>query len=280
MNWKQRHKCRCYMHIYKKKQRIFVILFLCREVMRMKLAVKEAQVLQGVKNSAYDLLKAEFLYHSNKIEGDKFSRKELDRLVYEAIVEGRHHINDVTETFNTLKLFDNLIDTLGQTLTKRLLLQFHAILKDRTIDYDLFLAGCWKKMQNIISGTNLKLTEPEDVEIKIIELIAIWNESDKSLDDIIKFHVSFEKIHPYQDGNGRIGRLIILKQCIENNIDLVIINEKLSKEYKAALYQAQMKNNYIDIKNIFITSQELADQNMPFLKETLEYIRRSEGGTI
>lgn len=246
-----------------------------KEVVEMYISVVELQNLQGVKNSAYDVLKSDFLYNSNKIEGSNFSKSESDKLVYESIVEGSHHINDVIEAFNSIQLFEYIITTLGNDLTKKSLLIFHMILKDRTLGYDLFLAGCWKKMQNQISNSDLCLAKPEEVETKINELLMEWNQSDKTFEDIIKFHVTFEHIHPYQDGSGRIGRFIILKQCIENNIDLAVIDGSLSKEYKAALYKAQTKNDYSDIKHIFELSQQKADKRMPFVQETLNCIRNS-----
>ncbi len=101
-----------------------------------------------------------------------------------------------------------------------------------------------------------------------------WNTSEKGLDDVMIFHAKFEKIHPFQDGNGRIGRFLMLKQCIENNIDLIMIDDEYAKQYKEALYKAQAENDYAELKNIFISCQERLDNKLDFLKETLEYMEK------
>ncbi len=95
----------------------------------------------------------------------------------------------------------------------------------------------------MISGVDLKLAQPWEVDIRIEELLLKWETSSKSLQDIAKSHAIFESIHPFQDGNGRIGRFIMLKQCIENNIDLILIDDYYSKNYKELLYVAQSKKD-------------------------------------
>lgn len=124
----------------------------------------------------------------------------------------------------------------------------------------------------MITGTQLELAQPWEVEIRIEELLNEWNMSEKKLDDIMRFHARFEKIHPFQDGNGRIGRFLMLKQCIENCIDLILIDDEYSKQYKEALYRAQTENEYAELKRIFISCQERLNDKLSFLKETLEYM--------
>lgn len=230
------------------------------------------QYLKDTPNSAYNLLKIEFLYYSNKLEGSTFTKNDLEKLLQENIIEGSHQIDDFYETINSTKLFDYVINTLHEPLTKPLLLKLHSMLKTNTMDEVLGFAGCWKKIPSMITGIKLKFVQPDEVEIKIEELLNEWHASGKKLDDIMKFHAEFEKIHPFQNSNGRIGRLLILKQCVENNIDLILIGDEYSKQYKKALYKAQTENEYAELKKIFIACQEHLEDKLSFLKETLEYM--------
>lgn len=171
------------------------------------------KLLKDTPNSAYETLKIDFLYCSNKLEGSTFTKENLIKYLHDNIVEGSHKIGDVYETINSTELFDFVIDTLGEPLSKTLMLEFHRMLKDKTLDHERGFAGCWKKIPNMISGIDLKLAQPWEVDSQIEELMKQWEETDKTFDDIIKFHAQFENIHPYQDGNGRIGRFLILKKC-------------------------------------------------------------------
>lgn len=235
-------------------------------------------LLKNTPNSAYESVKTEFLYHSNKLEGSTFTKENLEKYLQENIIEGSHKIDDVYETINSTKLFDFVVETLGEPLSKRLMLEFHRMLKDKTLDHERGFSGCWKKIPNMISGVDLKLAQPWEVEYKIDDLISQWENSNKKLEDIIKFHAQFENIHPYQDGNGRIGRFIMLKQCVENNVDLILIDDQYSKEYKQALYVAQSQNDYTKLTEIFKQCQELLDEKLEFLKETIDYINKNDIG--
>lgn len=236
------------------------------------------KLLKNTPNSAYESVKTEFLYHSNKLEGSTFTKENLEKYLQENIIEGSHKIDDVYETINSTKIFDFVVETLGEPLSKRLMLEFHRMLKDKTLDHERDFSGCWKKIPNMISGIDLKLAQPWEVEYKIDDLIIQWENSNKKLEDIIKFHAQFENIHPYQDGNGRIGRFIMLKQCVENNIDLILIDDQYSKEYKQALYVAQSQNDYTKLTEIFKQCQELLDEKLEFLKETIDYINENDMG--
>lgn len=244
----------------------------------MILSTSVIQFLKDTPNSAYNSVKTEFLYHSNKLEGSTFTRENLEKYLQERIVEGSHNIDDIYETTNSTKVFDFVIQTLQEPLSKRLILEFHQMLKDKTLDQERGFAGCWKKIPNMISGTNLKLAEPWEVDMKIEVLLEEWNGSSKQLDDIMKFHARFENIHPFQDGCGRIGRFIMLKQCIENNVDLVMINDVYSKQYKEALNKAQTQNDYADLKKIFMQCQQRLDSKLDFLRETIAYMEEHDVG--
>ncbi len=232
--------------------------------------------LKDTPNSAYEGIKTEFLYHSNKLEGSTFTKENLEKYLQQNIIEGSHKLDDVYETINSTKLFDFVILTLGESLSKRLILEFHRMLKDKTLDYERGFAGCWKKIPNQISGVDLKLAQPWEVDIKIDELLSQWESSQKAFQDIIEFHVKFENIHPFQDGNGRVGRFIMLKQCLESDVDLILIDDHYSKEYKQALYLAQSKKDYRPLIEIFEQCQELLNEKLSFLKETIEYMKKHD----
>lgn len=234
--------------------------------------------LKDAPNSAYEILKIEFLYNSNKLEGSTFTKENLEKYLQQNIIEGSHKLDDVYETINSTQLFDFVVLTLGEPLSKRLILEFHRMLKDKTLDYERGFAGCWKKIPNMISGVDLKLAQPWEVDIKMDELISKWELSQKTFEDIIEFHAKFENIHPFQDGNGRIGRFIMLKQCLESEVDLILIDDHYSKEYKQALYLAQSKNDYHQLIDIFEQCQKLLDEKLSFLKETIEYMRNNDIG--
>ena len=234
--------------------------------------------LKNTPNSAYESIKTEFLYHSNKLEGSTFTKENLEKYLQQNIIEGSHRIDDVYETINSVKLFDFVVETLNEPLSKRLILEFHRMLKDKTLDHERGFAGCWKKIPNMISGVDLKLAQPWEVDIKIEELLLKWELSSKSLQDIVEFHARFENIHPFQDGNGRIGRFLMFKQCIENKVNLVLIDDYYSKEYKEALYIAQSKKDMSGLLNIFEKCQNLLDEKLSFLKETIEYMQKYDIG--
>lgn len=124
-------------------------------------------------------------------------------------------------------------------------------MKKGTVDDEIDNIGKWKKYENRLSKTNLKLCEPHLVENSMFNLLMDWKESKKDIYDIANFHQKFEKIHPFQDGNGRIGRFIILRQCIENSVDLIAIDDKYNKEYREALYEAQTTDNINWLVEVF-----------------------------
>lgn len=242
----------------------------------MKISIDTMQKLSKIKNSVYDAIKVEYLYHSNKLEGSTFSKENLIDLLEQKQVIGEHFLDDVIETKNSLELFDNVIDTLKDPFDKYLLWEWHRLLKKGTVDDEIDNIGKWKKYANRLSKTDLKLCEPHLVENSMFNLFADWNESKKDIYDIANFHQKFEHIHPFQDGNGRIGRFIILRQCIENSVDLIAIDDEYNKEYREALYEAQTTENIEPLVEIFRKCQVRIDEKllsyMPTIKQVSEEI--------
>ena len=239
----------------------------------MKISSKQVNYLSKITNSLYEDLKIEFLYHSNHLEGSTFSRDELDKLLNEKKVQGNHPLDDVIETRNSLDVFDQVIDDSKETLDKFMLFNWHKILKKGTIDDEIHNTGMWKKYENKLRGVDLKLAFPDEVDNFMYNLIADFNElKNVTIKDIANFHYKFELIHPFQDGNGRIGRFIILKQCLEYNIDLIAIDDEYADDYKQALYVAQKTNNSEPLVKVFKKCQQRLNEKLKQYENLLNTI--------
>jgi Fic family protein len=198
---------------------------------------------KGIHNSLNEILKYDFIYHSNKIEGSTFTTEALQMLMEKNIVTGTHTLDDVQETVNSFYTFDLVIDSLDKPLTLEMIKEWHGSLMYRTRLYDLGLAGVFKKYSNKILGANFDTASPWEVEDKLSILINIFNNlKEVTLEDIAKFHLEFERVHPFQDGNGRIGRFIFLKQLLDNRLSLKYMNGETSIEYKKALEESTNNN--------------------------------------
>ena len=239
----------------------------------MKINSKKMKYLSKITNSIYEDLKIEFLYHSNHLEGSTFSKDELEKLLTEKKVEGSHSLDDIIETKNSLEVFDQVINDSGEKLDKFMLFNWHKLLKKGTVDDEIHNIGMWKKYENKLRGVDLKLALPAEVDNLMFNLLSDYNELETvTLNDIADFHYKFEKIHPFQDGNGRIGRFIILKQCLEWNIDLIAIDDKYDDEYRNALYKAQKTDNSEDLVTVFKKCQNRLDEKLEKYKNLLEQV--------
>lgn len=245
----------------------------------MKITVPAFQKLSKVSNSFYGEIKVEFLYHSNKLEGSTFNRENIIELMESKKVVGEHFLDDVIETKNSLELFDKVINTLNEPFDKFLLWDWHRTLKKGSVDEEIGNIGRWKKYSNALLNTDIKLCEPNLVDNAIYNLIEDYKQSEKNIETIADFHQKFEHIHPFQDGNGRIGRFIILRQCIENNIDLIAIDNEYNKKYKNALYIAQTKGDNSELVEVFKKCQKRLDNKLEKYNQMIEDIN-SECRTI
>lgn len=241
----------------------------------MKLNAKEIKRLSAIKNSVYDDLKIEFLYHSNHLEGSTFTKENLEKLLSLKKVEGEHYLDDVIETKNSLNVFDKVINDSDKKLDKFMLFDWHRELKKDSVDEEIHNTGCWKKYENKLRNIDLKLAYPDEVDNRMFNLLMDWNElMNPTIEDIARFHYRFELIHPFQDGNGRIGRFIILKQCIESDIDLIAIDNEYEKEYKEALYKAQKTDDVSFLVDLFSKCQKRLDEKMIDYKNTIDLVKR------
>ena len=159
------------------------------------------------------------------------------------------------ETANHFRLVSLIIDNAKSVLTEEFIKKLHLLLKNGTSDSrrDWFVAGDYKKFPNEVGGMNTAL--PEDVPKKMKELLNEYNvKEEKSLDDVLDFHVKFEKIHPFQDGNGRVGRLIMFKECLKYNIVPFIIEDDMKMFYYRGLAEWETEKGYL--RDTCLTAQD------------------------
>ena len=224
--------------------------------------LKVLKETKGVHNSLNEILKYDFIYNSNKIEGSTFTIEALQLLFEKNIVMGVHTLDDVQETVNSFYTFDMVLDKIDEKLTLEMIKEWHASLMYRTRLYDMGLAGVFKKYQNRILGAKFDTANPWEVEDKLNVIIEnFYSLKEVTIYDIAKFHFEFECIHPFQDGNGRIGRFIYLKQLLDNRLDLKYMNGESSDEYKRALEESTFDNikplvDYIEMQKDFIKENE------------------------
>ena len=183
----------------------------------------------------------ELTYNSNHTEGSRLTHDQT-RYIYETntigVEAGTVNVDDIVETANHFRCIDLVIDSAGQMLSEPFIKTLHRTLKSGTSDSrkDWFAVGDYKKIPNEVGGRDT--TAPEEVPTEMKQLLASYNrKTDKTLKDLIAFHVAFESIHPFQDGNGRVGRLILFKECLKNGIVPFIIDEDLKLFYYRGLHR-------------------------------------------
>lgn len=197
----------------------------------------------------YHKIQIELTYNSNHIEGSKLTHDQT-RYIFETNTIGFENetlnVDDVIETTNHFRCIDIIIDEANSTLSEKFIKQLHSVLKTGTSDSrkDWFSVGEYKKLPNEVGGSETAL--PEEVPFKMRELLKKYNSlSDKTFEDIVAFHVEFEKIHPFQDGNGRVGRLLLFKECLKNNIVPFIIEDDLKMFYYRGLKEWNNEKGYL-----------------------------------
>ena len=182
-----------------------------------------------LKGGLYHLTQIKFAYHSNRIEGSQLS-EEQTRYIFETNTIGVQkdeavNIDDIIETVNHFTCFDYMLSHAEEILSEDMTKQFHRILKSGTSDSkkDWFRVGDYKSRPNVVGGKTT--TAPGKVADEMKKLILQYNQKQSvSFEDIVKFHYEFETIHPFQDGNGRVGRIIMFTECLANGILPFIVN--------------------------------------------------------
>ena len=222
----------------KKKGHTLTLLDILREQ-------KEGKYSGGI----YHRTQIDLTYNSNHMEGSRLTRNQT-RYIFETNTVGVENevlnVDDVIETVNHFRCIDLVIDHADDILSEKFIKELHLTLKNGTSDSrkDWFAVGEYKKIPNEVGGMDTAL--PEEVADKMKTLLKEYNViKEKTLEDILDFHVKFERIHPFQDGNGRVGRLIMFKECLKHNIVPFIIEDNQKLFYYRGLKEWDNEKGYL-----------------------------------
>lgn len=225
-----------------------------------------------LKGSLYHYTQIKFTYNTNRIEGSKLTEEET-RFIFETNTllgdKESQNIDDIVETANHFYLFDYMLGGIELSLSESSIKEFHKILKQGTEDSrkNWFKVGEYKSLPNEVGGK--ATSNPKDVAKDMEKLLKWYNSLENiEINDIIEFHYRFEKIHPFQDGNGRVGRIIMFKECLRNNIMPFIIEDNFKAFYYRGLSRYEedrgfledtclaMQDNYLEAVKKFIDCSE------------------------
>lgn len=213
------------------------------------LDVLKEEKRQGVHGGIYHKIQIDLTYNSNHIEGSRLTHDQT-RYIFETntigITDEGVRVDDIIETSTHFRLIDEIIENAKAQLTEKFIKNLHYVLKTGTSDAkkDWFAVGDYKKLPNEVGGSETTL--PENVSTEIKKILKQYNEKENiTLEDIIEFHVQFERIHPFQDGNGRVGRLIMFKECLKHNFVPFIIEDDIKMFYYRGLKEWNVERGYL-----------------------------------
>lgn len=220
-----------------------------KENPRTLLDILKEQKASKYSGGIYHKTQIELTYNSNHMEGSRLTHDQT-RYIFETNTIGIENeiinVDDLIETANHFRCINLIIENAKAALTEKIIKELHLTLKNGTTDSrkEWFAVGDYKKLPNEVGG--METTLPEDVPGRMKALLAEYSaKEDKSLNDILEFHVKFERIHPFQDGNGRVGRLIMFKECLKYNIVPFIIEDNLKLYYYRGLKEWNQEKGYL-----------------------------------
>lgn len=234
------------------------------------LDILQEQKASKCPGGIYHKTQIDLTYNSNHLEGSQLTHEQT-RFIFETNTIGVQNevlnVDDVIETANHFRCVDLIIDHAKEMLTEKFIKELHLTLKSGTSDSrkDWFAVGEYKKLPNEVGGMTTALPENVSAEMKAL-LASYATKAEKSLTDILDFHVRFERIHPFQDGNGRVGRLIMFKECLKYGIVPFIMEERLKLFYYRGLKEWDSEKGYLT--DTCLTAQDT-------YKKYLEYFRIS-----
>lgn len=216
---------------------------------RTLLDILREEKSSNVHGGIYHKTQIELTYNSNRIEGSKLSQDQT-RLIFETNTIGLENkgvnVDDIVETANHFRCIDLIIEQANYAVSETMIKRLHQTLKNGTSDSrkSWFAVGEYKKLPNEVGGMETVL--PEEVSSKMKELLSTYNNNkQKSFDELLDFHYRFERIHPFQDGNGRIGRLILFKECLRQAIVPFIIDDDHKLFYYRGLSEWESQKGYL-----------------------------------
>ena len=242
------------------------------ETPKTLLDVLKAEKAAKLHGGIYHKIQIELTYNSNHMEGGRLTHDQT-RYIFETntigISDAAVNVDDVVETANHFKCIDMVIDSAAYAPSEAFIKQLHAVLKNGTTDSRLewFAVGEYKRLPNEVGGT--ETTAPEDVPSQMKELLSYYNAiTEKAFDDLLEFHYRFERIHPFQDGNGRVGRLILFKECLRNSIVPFIIDDDLKIFYYRGLKEWEHERGYL--RDTCLSAQDKFKQYLDYFRVPYE----------
>lgn len=239
-----------------------------RTVKNTLLHEKERKISGGL----YHKLQVDFAYNSNHIEGSRLTHEQTRYIFETHTVDGVAHVNDILEAANHFKCFDYILDTVEEPLTESYIKNLHRILKNGLLedDYDDIVIGDYKKYPNEVG--QIQTAHPKDVPVLMKELLQSFSsKTELDLYDIADFHARFEKIHPFYDGNGRVGRLLILKMCLANDIIPFFIDDNSKIFYYMGLKEWQMDEKKERLLSVFLSMQDDMKNILDYFEITYDH---------
>ncbi|MBR6332353.1 MAG: Fic family protein [Dehalococcoidales bacterium] len=235
-----------------------------RSLLEVLRAEKRAKLHGGI----YHKIQIELTYNSNHIEGSHLTHDQT-RFIFDTntigITDSAVNVDDIVETANHFRCIDMIIDNANNPPSETFIKQLHTVLKNGTTDsrQEWFAVGDYKKLPNEVGG--VETSAPEEVTTHMKKMLSEYNAiKKKSFDDLLDFHYRFERIHPFQDGNGRIGQLILFKECLRNDIVPFIIDDNLKLYYYRGLKEWEHERGHL--RDSCLTAQDK-------FKKYLDYFR-------
>ena len=242
------------------------------ETPKTLLDVLKAEKITKLSGGIYHKIQIDLTYNSNHIEGSRLTHDQT-RYIFETntigVSDKTVKVDDVVETANHFKCIDMIIDSAAYAPSETFIKQLHAVLKNGTSDsrLDWFAVGDYKVLPNEVGGVST--VAPEEVSAQMKKLLSEYNAiKEKTLDDLLDFHYRFERIHPFQDGNGRVGRLILFKECLSNNIVPFIIEDDLKLFYYRGLKEWQDERGYL--RDTCLSAQDRFKKYLDYFKVPYE----------
>ncbi len=232
------------------------------------LHILKAEREARITGRLYHKVQIEFTYNSNRIEGSQLTHDQT-RYIFETntidLANKAVKVNDIVETANHFRCVDMAIEQTNYVLSESFIKELHQTLKNGTTDSrkSWFAVGEYKRLPNEVGGK--ETTSPEEVSRAMKELLDSYNATkEKTLDEIIEFHVRFEQIHPFQDGNGRVGRLIMFKECLRNDIVPFIITDEMKMFYYRGLNEWDNEKGFL--RDTCLSAQDAFKEYLNYFK--------------